>query len=235
MCTNVIAGPPYDTDDPVPVDLGSWEFYLSSHTLYTKTAAQGSLPHIEVNYGIVKNTQLHVIVPLSISNDYYGKSNYGLGDVEVGVKYRFIEETEYRPQIGIFPLCELPSGSMAKELGSGTTQVLLPVWLQKSFGNKWQSYGGYGYWIHRGAGNRNWSYLGWQLQYQAIKSLSIGAELYYITADTKDDKNDVRCNIGSIIDVNEHNHILFSIGRSLSSTTVLQCYIGYLYTIPKHE
>ncbi len=229
----IIAGPPYDTDDPVPVAFRSWEFYLSSHSSYNRTTAQGTLPHFEINYGIIKNVQLHLIVPLAFTNEYDGKNNYGIGDIEVGFKYSFIQETKYIPQIGIFPLCEIPTGNSAKELGNGKAQFFLPVWIQKSFGNKWQTYGGYGYWINPGKGNINWSFIGWQVQYQVTKNVSIGTEFYYNTPDTKDSKSDTRFNIGSVIDVNSQNHILISAGRSFNNNTLFQCYVGYLFTISK--
>ena len=61
----LLAGPPYDTDDPQPVSFRGWEFYLSSHSNYLRSSAQGTLPHFEVNYGVVKNVQLHLLVPLA--------------------------------------------------------------------------------------------------------------------------------------------------------------------------
>jgi len=229
----VIAGPPFDTDDPEPVGLGNWELYLSSHSSYNRAMAQGTLPHFEVNYGVAENVQLHLVAPLVFNSEYSRINNYGIGDIEAGVKFRFIQETKYIPQIGIFPLCEIPTGNSAKELGSGKLQFLLPVWLQKSFGDKWQTYGGYGYWINPGKGNKNWNFLGLQVQYQMVKKVSVGFEIYHTTADTEEGKSDSRFNIGSVIDVNSQNHILISIGRSFNNSTMLQCYIGYLFTISK--
>lgn len=34
-------------------------------------------------------------------------------------KYRFVEETKTRPQIGVFPMFELPTGNSARGLGNG--------------------------------------------------------------------------------------------------------------------
>lgn len=229
----VIAGPPFDTDDPEPVGFGNWELYLSSHSIYNKTTTQGTLPHFEVNYGVAENVQLHLVAPLSFNSEYSRKNNYGIGDIEAGVKYRFIQEAKYIPQIGIFPLCEIPTGNSAKELGSGNVQFFLPVWLQKSFGDKWQTYGGYGYWINPGKGNKNWNFLGLQIQYQMVKKVSVGFEIYHTIPDTEEGMSDTRFNIGSVIDVNSQNHVLISIGRSINNSTILQCYIGYLFTISK--
>jgi len=227
------AGPPYDTDDPEPVLYKHWELYISSHSSYNRISSQGTLPHFEANYGLIPNMQLHLIIPISFNNSYGDVKNYGLGDIEIGVKYRFIQETKYRPQVGIFALCEIPTGNQSKELGNGKAQILLPIWMQKSLGDKWQTYGGYGYWINPGKDNKNWNYIGWQLQYQLRKNISIGTEIYHVTSSTKNGQSDTRFNFGSIIDLTAKSHILLSIGSSFNRSTILQTYVGYLFTISK--
>jgi len=47
------AGPPYDTDDPEPVDFHHWEFYCSSIGSERKGTSMGTAPHAEVNYGVL--------------------------------------------------------------------------------------------------------------------------------------------------------------------------------------
>jgi len=49
----VIAGPPYLTDDPEPVEYQHWEFYVAS--LFNKQSGVwfATGPHVEVNYGAV--------------------------------------------------------------------------------------------------------------------------------------------------------------------------------------
>ena len=77
----------------------------------------------------------------------------GYAYTELGLKYRFVQETENFPQIGIFPIVEIPT-IKNNEFGNGMTQVYIPVWAQKSWGNL-TTYGGGGYWINPGANNRN--------------------------------------------------------------------------------
>ena len=109
----------------------------------------------EVNYGAISNLQLHLIAPPEFSAPSGAATHYGYGDTELGVKYRFVQETTYCPQIGVFPLLEAPTGDEKTGLGTGHLQAFLPVWLQKSFG-QWLTYGGGGYWINPGTGNRDW-------------------------------------------------------------------------------
>ncbi len=43
-------------------------------------------------------------------------SHYGYGDTEFVVKYLFVQETKYIPQIGTFPLIEIPTGDVTRGL-----------------------------------------------------------------------------------------------------------------------
>jgi hypothetical protein len=229
LSSTIFAGPPYDTDDPEPVEFQHWEFYLSSRPVHDDIGWNGTAPHAEVNYGAVNNLQLHIIVPMAFNSPKTGTSSYGFGDVELGFKYRFIKETSSVPQIGIFPMVDLPTGNQNKSLGNGGMQVFLPIWIQNSFG-KWTTYGGAGYRFNNSAGNKNSVYIGGLLQNQVKENLSIGVEIYHITPETVDGTAENRFNIGAVYDVTENHHILFSAGRSITGSTLFQGYIGYQLT-----
>ena len=89
------AGPPYLTDDPEPVPLHHWELYTFVTRDRTRSSTGVSGPALEVNNGVAPNTQLHLVVPESYFSSG-GVSARGLGDVEVGVKYRFLSQTRTR-------------------------------------------------------------------------------------------------------------------------------------------
>src|SRR5450432_2682101 len=92
---NASAGPPFLTDDPEPVDYQHWEFYLASMDFKTADDWSGTAPHVEVNYGVISNVQLHVIAPLAYDAPSVGPAHYGYGDTELGIKFRFIQETDW--------------------------------------------------------------------------------------------------------------------------------------------
>lgn len=226
----LFSGPPYDTDDPEPVELHHWEFYLSSRPVHDDAGWTGTCPHAEVNYGAVKNVQLHVIAPMGFNFPKSGPLHYGFGDAELGVKYRFVQEGKTTPMIGTFPLVELPTGNQDKGLGNGKAQLYIPVWLQKTIG-KWQTYGGGGYWINPGEGKKNWWYAGWMLQNQVTKQLSIGAELYHMTPQDELSGSETRFNLGMVFDFTEHHHLLISAGKGFQGPVKAQLYAGYQLTI----
>ena len=225
----VWAGPPFVTDDPEPVDYQHWEFYLASQHTRTSDGWTGTAPHIELNYGVITNVQLHLIAPLAYNAPSGGGTHYGYGDTELGVKFRFLQETERWPQVGIFPLLEIPTGSKSAGLGSGHVQAFLPVWLQKSFGD-WTIYGGGGYGLNPGAGNEDYGYGGVVVQRQVTKKVLLGAEIYHRTTLTTGGRADTAFNLGTVIDFTEHQHLLFSAGRSLDGPTDFQCYVAWQFT-----
>ena len=105
------AGPPYQTDDPDPVPYQHFEMYAFSLSDTTQNAGTSwSAPSYEVNYGAAKNLQLHLVVPV-VNNFAPGSSaTHGIGDIEFGAKYKLFDETAHRPEIGVFPFIEFPSG-----------------------------------------------------------------------------------------------------------------------------
>ena len=225
------AGPPFLTDDPEPVDYRHWEFYIASIEAKMDGDWAGTTPHFELNYGVVPNVQLHLIAPLAYDVPPDDKSHYGYGDTELGAKIRFLQETNWLPEAAIFPLFELPTGNASDNLGNGHMQVFLPVWLQKDWG-KWTVYGGGGYGINSLSGSGNWGFAGAVLQKQVLSNVAIGAEIYHQTELATDFPNKgTAFNIGTVIDFTEHQHLLFSAGRSLDGPPDFQLYIAYQFTL----
>jgi len=229
LAGKVHAGPPFITDDPETVEFQHWEVYLASQVAHDSGGWSGTAPHLEINYGAVPNVQLHLIAPLSFSAPKGARTEYGFGDLELGAKIRFTEETDHRPQVGIFPLIELPTGDSTRGLGNGKAQIFLPIWLQKSFG-KWTTYGGGGYWINQGVGNRNWFYAGWLVQRKITKQLTLGAEVFHETRKSDDEASNTKINAGGMFDVSDNWHVLFSAGHTVQGRSEFIGYLGLQYT-----
>ena len=224
-----LAGPPFKTDDPEPVEYHHWEFYAASEQEFTKGETNATCPHFEVNYGLAPNLQVHLVAPLGYVHSA-GGTRYGYSDTEIGAKYRFIQETETVPQVGVFPMVEIPTGDETKQLGAGRTQVYIPAWAQKSWG-KLTSYAGGGFWYNPGPGRRNWIFAGWEAQYDFSAVITIGGELFYQTADVQDSGSSEGFNVGGIINLNENYHILFSLGHSISGAATTTGYFGFQLTV----
>lgn len=220
----LFAGPPYATDDPEPVQYRHWEVYIFSALSRYDSGWSGTLPGFEVNYGVLPETQAHVILPLNFAPDNQGKTGYGYGSTEIGVKYRFVRETDIMPQIGIFPLYEIPGGGVP----GGQPELYLPVWAQKTWG-QFTSYGGGGYWIDINNGGRDRLFLGLVLQYAFLQNVSAGLEINGTTQAGSG------ANIGVVIDLDDMNHVLASAGRSITGGGIYQGYIAYQLTFGPEE
>jgi hypothetical protein len=158
-----------------------------------------------------------------------GASSYGYGDTELGAKYRFLQEGTWRPQIGTFPLLEVPTGSHARNLGSGHVQTFLPLWMQKSIG-PWTGYGGGGYWINPGAHNQNWWFTGMVVQCRVAAGLTPGVELFHGTSQIVGGPRELGLNFGLVWDLSSLQHLMFSAGPALEGSNQLQGYFAYQLT-----
>jgi hypothetical protein len=231
-----LAGPPFLTDDPVPVDRGHWEINNYVAGSLANGASVGVAPGVDANYGAAQNLQLHLLVPAAVAQINGMSTQWGLGDVELGAKYRFLpaEEKDWWPQAAFYPFLDFPTGNTERGLGTGATHAFFPIWLQKDFG-KWSTYGGGGYWVNPGVGNKNFWYAGWVVQYQLTDTLSLGGEVFHQTSSSiavpgivsLGSKDTTGLNFGGVYDVNNTYHFLFSFGRALENVSASSLFSFY--------
>lgn len=220
LSTPALAGPPYATDDPVPTDYRSFEVYMYSEGTHTDGDTSGTLAGVEVNYGAAPNLQLSVAVPFAYDTGTGRGTLYGYGAVEIGAKYRFIQEQDHgwRPQVSFYPSAELPIGDSDRPagIGGGHARYFFPIWAQKSCG-PWTTFGGGGYWVNPGKGDRNYWFMGWALQRQITSNFSIGAEIFHQTRDTQPGEGSTGASIGAIYDINDRWHLVGSVGTGVQN------------------
>jgi hypothetical protein len=236
------AGPPFQTDDPEPVEPGHFEFYQFSSLSSTPVETDPTGPALEFNWGALPNLQLHVILPFGAAipsnKPIYrpageGPSAFGLTDMETGAKIRFITESKHRPQIGIYPMFELPTGDSTQGLGVGKLWYKMPLWIQKSWG-EWTAYGGAGYQIVPQQQYRDFFYTGWLLQRNLGKKFTLGGELFSHQAEglaTPQTQSSTMVDLGGIYYIrNPGLQLLFSYGHSIAGQTENYAYLGLYQT-----
>lgn len=238
------AGPPYVTDDPVPVEPGHWEIYGFSMGTIVDGDSAGILPGIDANYGAAPNLQLHALATLAYNSQSPGGTQVGYGDMGVGAKYRFIDpsEDDWWPQVATYPQIYAPTGDAARGLGTGRQHDFLPLWLEKSFGSWTVDWGG-GFTVNPGPGNRNFWLYGLSVQHPVAEDLTVGGEVFHQTASITGGPGTVGFplgsrdvtgfNIGAIYDITEHYHLLISAGRGLQNAAAgdeLSYYLALQWT-----
>ncbi len=224
-----VGGPPFLTDDPQPVDYRHWEAYIFStyDRPHGTTDIQG--PAFEFNYGAAPELQLHLVVPWGWNRPDTGPASSGLGDIEVGFKLRLVDETDHTPQIGIFPMAELPTGSASRGLGNGQAWFRLPIWIQKSWG-PWTTYGGGGWDVNHAPGQRDHAFGGWLVQRDLSKKLTLGGELFAEGPDVVGGRSSTSVNVGGYYNFTPGFSLLLSLGRHHTAHPHAIAYLGLYWT-----
>lgn len=241
-CLTAFGGPPFQTDDPEPVDFRHYEFYTFSLTDGTPVETDVTGPAVEFNWGAVPNVQLHIIVAAAAifpaNNPNFapagtGPRAFGLGDTETGIKYRFVKETKHRPMIGTFTMFELPTGSASRGLGVGRTWYRVPIWVQKSAG-PWTTYGGAGYTIVPSPGYRNFPFAGWLVQRDIGKKWTLGTEVFYHGPEgvaTPQTRASTMIDVGGYYKFRDPGfQFLFCYGHSVAGQSETYAYVGLYWT-----
>lgn len=236
------AGPPFQTDDPTPVDLGHYEAYVFGIVDGTPAELDPTGPAFEFNWGAIPNIQLHAILPFGAvipsNNPAYlpggtGPSAYGLTDTELGVKYGFIKQTKRRPQIGSFTMFEIPTGSYSRGLGVGRVWYKLPIWVEKEFG-PWSLCGGMGYTVVPQTGYSNFLYGGFLVKREMSKKLELSVEVF---SHASEGFAAPQTQSSTMIDAGGYYHfkspglqLLFAYGHSIAGQTENYAYLGLYKT-----
>jgi len=218
LVSSAWAGPPFITDDPEPVNYQHWEINYAVSKTWRDGSMSAGLPSIDINYGIAPNMQLHIQPRYSYEGTTKDK-HFGVDDTEVGVKYKFLnwEQGGSSFMAGIYPMFQVPTGDRKLGPSRGKEQMLLPLWVQGSSA-EWTIYGGTGYRINPGAGNRNSIFTGATALYQVTKSLQLGGEVFHETPDAIDGTSTSSFNLGGSYNLVSDFNLLFSAGRGLKNT-----------------
>jgi hypothetical protein len=86
-------------------------------------------------------------------------------------------------------------------------------------------------WLNAAPDTKAWGYFGWQIQRQVLEPLAIGAEVFYETPKATGGDSEARFNVGFILDLSQHHHIIGSAGRGFVGPNLLQGYIAWLVTL----
>jgi hypothetical protein len=201
------AGPPYLTDDPVPTDTGHWEIYAFA-AAEGRRAVVDADAGFDLNYGPVKDLQLTATLPLGFTHDGADGWQSGTGDLELGVKYRFFSDEASGWSAAVFPRVILPTSSLGE---NGKTRLLLPLWVQKEMGAT-SVFGGGGYELNPGAGNRDFWLAALAVTRDFSDRVALGAEVALQGADTAGGTTQKRAGLGAIVQLGGPLALLLSGG-----------------------
>jgi hypothetical protein len=227
--TPALAGPPYMTDDPEPTDYQHFEIYAFTNGMATQSDASGEAG-LDINYGGAPNLQLTATIPAAYDASAGGPLVGGLGNIELAAKYRFLTQQNFGLDVAVFPRVFLPSA--ASNVGDQHASFLLPLWLQKDWG-EWSAFGGGGCELNRGGNSQNFCEAGLVVTRQVTKALQVGLEIFHQTPDTQGGLTMTSLGVGTRYDINDNLHLLGYVGRGIENADVtdrLNWYTSVLFT-----
>jgi hypothetical protein len=204
--------------------------------LYTQREGETAawLPSLEVNYSPSDRLQLHSMIPIVYDRLDGFSAEYGVGDLELGIRYRFIDEDPqgWRPSVAVYPLIDLPTGDASRNLGTGRIHAFLPLWFSKAFGS-WIPFGGGGYWINPGPSNKNWTFAAVGIIHVLSAQWSLNGQIFYASSPKVGIKEQTGFSVGGRYNLTDNHHFLLSVGRGLQNASVtneITSYFQYALT-----
>ena len=89
-------------------------------------------------------------------------------------------------------------------------------------------YGGGGYWINPGIGNKNYGFFGAALWRKVSDQLNVGVEVFHQTSPANGVKDSSGVNVGAIYDFSENWHLLTSVGTGVQNRSTTNQFSYYL-------
>jgi hypothetical protein len=221
------------TDDPGTPGDGNWEINIAWTIERAGSAAVQEAPLLDAAFGVGDRIQLKYEVPWILAHEPGLGSRDGLGNSNLGVKWRFLDGGDSGWRISTFPQVEFRNPGSASSrrglVGAGTT-LLLPFEFERDYsllsvnldiGRVWHSKGD-DEWFGGIAVGRN-----------AGERLELIAELH-ADASARIERSALTVNLGARWHAKEHGTLLLSFGRNLhnhfSEHNAVVGYVGWQFT-----
>jgi hypothetical protein len=119
-------GPPLETDDPGTPGPGHLELNVSAEAEHEAGGTTYDAPRLDANLGVGTRLQLKLEVPWRIATAAAQPTTTGVGNVGVGLKYRFVDGPV---SVSTYPQAALGRSESASDEGiaDSETEILLPV------------------------------------------------------------------------------------------------------------
>ena len=207
-------GPPLITDDPGTPGDGVWEINVA---FTAEKGAEGEwlleAPLLDINYGVGERIQLKLETPWVWVDEDGEPAKNGLGNTEVGVKWRFLDQEEHRVDMSVYPQVSFnnPTSSVDRGLVDEGTEVFLPVELERRFGRfAFNPEAGF---VIREEDEEGWEY-GLAVGYQLLDELELLGEIHGETDDGLE-RHEIVFNVGGRWEMTPGLDLLVAAGRGL--------------------
>ncbi|MGA2965524.1 MAG: hypothetical protein ABSD64_04875 [Terriglobales bacterium] len=219
-------GPPYYTNDPATPGHLNWEINLAYMPFLYSNQSVSHTPDLDINFGVGDRIQLTYENAWLRDRDPSAVTKYGLGQSNVGVKWRFYDAGESGLNISVFPqiFVNNPNDAVRRGITPASESFLLPFEFSRKFGPIAVDYEiGYQF-VHKGPDG--WI-TGLVLGHDFTPRLEGDVELYAQGA-FHPSASQPTIGLGARYKIHRPVILLFMAGRSLEATRPHQSYfVGY--------
>jgi hypothetical protein len=228
------SGPPFITDDTDTPEYRHWEINLAF--TYERRGSEHTFeaPLIDLNYGLLANTELKVEVPFIAQKDEADRAE-ALGDILMGAKWRFYElgdEASAKKDaaldaMSVYPQVGLPSPNSSaarREFVSVHPVFILPV-EQSAHWREWHLDTEFG-WVMQG--NEPTRFFAGAVVSHSFGAHNAGLELYSVNP-THTRSTVLVANLGGRVRLTNAYAVLVSVGREwVNHTERRASFISYV-------
>jgi hypothetical protein len=129
-------GPPYYTNDPGTPGPFNWEINLGYMPFFYSNQSVSHTPDVDINFGVGERIQLTYENAWLRVQDPSTATKFGLGQSNLGVKWRFYDAGESGLSISTFPQLFLnnPDDAVHRGITPASQGFLLPLEFSRKFG-----------------------------------------------------------------------------------------------------
>lgn len=211
--------PPMLTVDPGTPGPNHWECNFGWIVQRIPGSTVSQVPQADINYGVGDRIQLTYTGEYLNVRSAGEPDRWGLGDSELGVKWRFYDGGDGGLQLSVFPAVEFNTpgtDSVRRGLAEPHTFDILPMeFAEGLWGFDLVAEAGHIFKTNPEDHDSWWG--GFNIAHDIVKGWSLGAEIYVVT-DAHIGKAERIVNIGSTVELSKHFNLLMSVGRDVSNT-----------------
>ena len=131
------AARPLTTDDAWTVEKGEFQLEAGFDALRQDNHDREYSPSLTLTYGLLERMDLGIGSGYVFFHPKEGERENGMADTEIKLKYRWMDEKNWRPAFTISGILKIPTASESKGLGSGQTDFGINAILTKTLSKKW--------------------------------------------------------------------------------------------------
>jgi hypothetical protein len=136
LSSSAFAARPLTTDDACTVEKGQFQFETGFDATRYENHDREYSPSLTLTYGLLERMDLALGSGYLFVHPKEGKKENGLSDTELKLKFRPIDEKDWRPAFAVTSTLKIPTASESKGLGSGKTDFGINTILTKNLGDR---------------------------------------------------------------------------------------------------